>query len=149
MAGDRQHTRPGGITALSLFFAAGALISATAAVALLLPGGPLEPMWRLNPRGHAGFVSLGRLAPVLLFVVSVACATASVGLWRGARWGYRIAVGVLVVNLLGDALNTVLGIERRAVIGIPIVAAILFGLSRERIRMYFRRDANERDLRVR
>jgi hypothetical protein len=42
--------RPRGITALAIFFGMGACISSTACVSLLLPGSPLEPMWRLNPR---------------------------------------------------------------------------------------------------
>jgi hypothetical protein len=44
-----MSARPRGVTALAVFFGAGAAISLTSCVALLLPGGPLEPIWRLNP----------------------------------------------------------------------------------------------------
>ena len=51
--------RPHGITALSVFFAAGCLIALTSAVSLLFPESFLEPMWRLNPRARTAFSSMG------------------------------------------------------------------------------------------
>lgn len=130
--------RPAGITALAVFFAAGALVSATSCASLLTPGGPLEPMWRVNPRAHPAFARMGFWAPLLLSVVCVACALAARGLWRGALWGYRLSVGILAVHLAGDVLNVALGIEPRALIGIPIVAAILAFLATSRVRRFFR-----------
>ncbi len=121
---------PLGIKLLAAFFAAGALISVTTAVALLLPGGPLEPMWRLNPRAHEGFVQLGRWAVLLMVVVCIACATAAFGLWRGAPWGRRFAAGVLVVNLVGDASNAIFGNEPYSALGIPIAAVLIAYLLR-------------------
>jgi hypothetical protein len=44
--------RPGGVTALAIFFAVGATVSLVTIFALLLPGGVLEPIWRLNPRAR-------------------------------------------------------------------------------------------------
>lgn len=74
------ETRPGGVTALSLFFLAGAVISFVAGVSLLLPGSILEPIWRVNPRAHEAFMGLGGWAIVLLCAVCIACALAAVGL---------------------------------------------------------------------
>ncbi|MFL6293962.1 MAG: hypothetical protein ACJ759_23955 [Thermoanaerobaculia bacterium] len=129
--------RPRGITALSVFFAAGFLIALTSAVSLLLPESFLEPMWQLNPRARTAFSGMGMWAPALLGVVSVACAAASLGLWRGRRWGYRIGTGLLIVNLIGDVANVALGTEPRAIVGIPIVALLLFYLSRPGVRACF------------
>ena|SRR5215213_3694600 len=129
--------RPRGITALSLFFAAGCLIAFTSAVSLLFPESFLEPMWRLNPRARTAFSSMGMWAPVLLITVSAACGIAAFGLWRGRRWGYRVATGLLVVNLIGDVANVVLGTEPRAIVGIPIVALLLVYLFRPGVRCYF------------
>jgi hypothetical protein len=128
---------PVGIVALALFFGVGALISATACVSLLAPGSPLEPMWRLNPRAHDAFQRLGSASPAVLGVVSVACASAAAGLaWR-RRWGHRLAVALLGVNLLGDVLNVALGVEPRALVGVPIVAALLWYLTRPRVSASF------------
>src|SRR5713101_6620851 len=117
--------RPRGITALAVFFTAGASVSATSCVSLLSPGGPLEPMWRVNPRARAAFAHMGLSGLVLLAVVSGTCAFAAVGLWRGRRWGYWLAVALLSANLIGDVVNVTLGFELRALAGVPIVAALL------------------------
>src|SRR5215211_3026945 len=103
--------RPRGITALSVFFAAGFLIALTSAVSLLCPESFLEPMWQLNPRARTAFASMDTWAPVLLITVSAACGAAAFGLWRGRRWGYRVATGLLIVNLIGDVANVALGTE--------------------------------------
>src|SRR5215210_5903625 len=90
-----RGNRPLGITALGIFFAAGFLIALTSAISLLFPESFLEPMWRLNPRARTAFSSMGAWAPVLLITVSAACGAAAFGLWRGRRWGYRVATGLL------------------------------------------------------
>ena len=129
--------RPFGIIALCIFFAFGAAVSMTSAISILTPGGWLEPMWIVNPRARESFTTMGMFAPILLFAVSAACATASIGLWRRKMWGYRVAVGMFLANLIGDSISALLGIEPRAVIGIPIVAVILYLLTRKRAREYF------------
>jgi hypothetical protein len=129
--------RPRGITALAIFFVAGALISATAGVSLLVPNGPLEPMWRINPKGREAFATMGAWGPALLAIVCAACATAAIGSWRLRVWGYRTAVAMFVLNLVGDIGNVASGREPRALVGIPIVVLILFYLSRPRVRAAF------------
>lgn len=94
-------------------------------------------MWRLNPRGREGLGAIGVWGVILLFVVSIACAVAAVGLWRGLRWGYVTAVILLSVNLMGSILNVISMTEPRAAIGIPIVIAILVYLMRQRTRHFF------------
>jgi hypothetical protein len=129
--------RPVGITALSIFFLAGALISLTAGLSLLFPNSIIEPMWRVNPRGHQGLVRIGLWGVALLFAASVSCAAAAVGLWRSARWGHRVAVTLIAINLLSDVANSVLGAEPRAVVGVPIAFALLLYLMSKRVRKYF------------
>jgi len=126
------------IAVLAIFLGIGALIAFTSSVSLLLPGGLLEPIWRLNPRAREGFGRMGSLGPILLATVCVACAFSAVGLWRRRVWGYRLAVAMLIVNLLGDITNVALGTEPRALIGVPIVLALLAFLGRARTRSHFR-----------
>ena len=137
-----SETRPVGITLLSVFFSFGALISLTVFVSLLFPGSFLEPLWRLNPRAHEAFASVGAWSVVLMFAVCVSCALAALGLWRGARWGYRLALALLVINLLGDIANVILRTEPGAIAGVPIVIAILTYLMSRRVRRFFRREAS-------
>jgi hypothetical protein len=129
--------RPAGVTALAFFFLAGAGIAGISAVSLALPGSPLEPMWRLNPRARIAFSGLGLWAVAILVPVSLACAFASAGFFKGARWGYRLGLGILCVNLLGDTLNTILGIEPRAAFGIPIALGLVAYLRTKKVRRFF------------
>lgn len=117
--------RPLGISALSLFFVFGVVMSGLAALMLLFPGSVLEPLWRLNPRAREGFAAMGALAVLLMAVVCVACATAALGLWRGTRWGYWTALAILSVNLAGDTLNVFIAHDWRTLIGLPIGGAMI------------------------
>jgi len=112
--------RPLGVTALSLFFDFGALMSGLTAVLLLFPGTPLDTVWRLNPRAQEGFASMGGAALALMAIVSGACLTAALGLWRCAPWGYQVALAILTINLLGDTANFFIAHEWRTLIGLPI-----------------------------
>ena len=67
---------------------------------LLWPGGRLEPIWRLNPQAHAAFLGIGRWAVALMGAVAGACGLTAWGLWMRARWGHRLVVAVLAVNLM-------------------------------------------------
>jgi len=134
---NRQEDRPVGVTALSIFFSAGALIAFTSELSLLWPGSPLEPIWRINPRAREGFASMGSWAPPLLAGVCIACASSALGLWRARRWGHRLAIVVLSINLIGDAINAVFGREPRAAIGVPIAGLLIAYLLSERVRRFF------------
>jgi uncharacterized membrane protein (DUF2068 family) len=81
--------------------------------------------------------AIGWWGVVLMGVVSAACLITAVGLWRGARWGYWLAVVGLIVNLLGDTVNIVVEGDYRAAVGIPVVAVILIYLARRRVREFF------------
>lgn len=134
--------RPVGITALSIFFLFGATASFMTVILLLLPESFLAPIWRLNPRAHEGLTAIGGWAIVLMCVACVACAAAAVGLWRGLRWGYWLALVLLATNLLADIANVVSGTEPRAAIGIPIALAIIFFLISRRARTFFAKPAD-------
>lgn len=141
----KHRPRPLGIAALSIFFVFGAAASFVSAVSLLFPGSFLEPMWRVNPRAREGFAGMGAWAVVLMCSLSLVCAAAAVGLWRGARWGYRLAVSLLAMNLLGDVINVILGTEPAAVVGIPVVIAIFTYLLSRRVRRFFASPAGVAD----
>jgi hypothetical protein len=133
-----HKTRPTGVTVLGIFFMIATAITLVASISLKFPGSLLEPIWRLNPRGRAGLEAIGVWAVILLFSVSAACAASAIGLWRGKKWGYIVAIVVLSINLLGDMVNVISGNEPRAAIGIPIVVAILGYLMSQRVRRFFR-----------
>lgn len=117
---------------ISVFFAFGATMCALTVVLLLFPGTGLDFFWKFNPEAHAAFQSIGKLAVLLMFVVGIGCAFAATGLWRGCNWGIRLAVIILLINTIGDLLNAFLRHDYRALIGLPISAALIFYLARYR-----------------
>jgi hypothetical protein len=135
--------RPPGVTAFACFLAFGTLASGLSFISVLTPGGPLEPMWRLNPRAHEAFSHIGFWAPLLLATVCLACGAAAFGFFTGRLWGYWLGVALIVANLAGDLVNAVFGIEARAVYGVPIVALLLWYLASRRVRAYFRGTARD------
>jgi hypothetical protein len=135
--------RPFGVTALSLFLLAGAVMAAMAALSLAFPGGPLEPMWRLNARGHHGLAALRGWGIVGMALVSLGCAAAGVGLWLRRPWGLVLAIVLLVVQLGGDILDVLCGAEPRAIIGVPVVAGLLVYLAKTSVRSVFRHQRPE------
>ena len=80
---------------------------------------------------------MGTWAPLLLGTVCLACAASAYGFFRGKRWGYRLGIALLLVNLAGDLVNVALGIEPRAVFGVPIVALLIWYLSSTKVRAFF------------
>jgi|SRR5687768_7526550 len=130
--------RPRAVAALTIFFAAGATISLIAGISLLRPKSFLEPIWRLNPRAYENLARLGLWAGLLLSTISMLCAAAAIGLWRGSRWGYWLAVGLILTNLLGNVINVALGTEPRAIVGVPTAAALLaYLIVSEKVRDFF------------
>jgi hypothetical protein len=121
--------RPAGVTALCLFFAFGVCACVSAGALLLFPGSALDAVWRINPRGHAGFLRMGPWAVLLLAAVAFTCAVAAIGLRRNTAWGHRVALGILAVNLAGDLANA-LGGDARSLIGVPIALALIVYLWR-------------------
>ena len=129
--------RPAIVIALSILFLFGTIASFVSAVSLIFPDSFLEPLWRLNPRAHQAFGGMGVWAIVLMCVVSVSCLSGAIGLWRGRRWGFALAIILLTINLLGSIVNVATGTEPRAAVGIPIVILVLVFLTRRSVRRFF------------
>jgi hypothetical protein len=125
--------RPG-VIALVTFFSAGAAIAGITCIALLTPGDRWNAMWSLKPSARDEFAALGAFGPLVMAAVSSACALAAAGLWRGAEWGRRLAIGILAVNLAGDAMNAIFRHDLRTLIGLPIGALMIWYLMRPQVR---------------
>lgn len=105
-----------------------------AAILLLLWGAPSAraaenkpPSPARNSLSRARVDAGGRAAlQQVISAVCLACATSAVGLWRGNRWCYRLAIGLIATNLVADVVNVVLG------------AALLVYLGSRRVRAFFR-----------
>ena len=109
----------------------------TLTIVLLFFRGPrLDSLWRLNPDAHQAFQSLGNFAVLIMLVVGTGCAFAAIGLWRGRRWGLRVALIILSFNIIGDLFNALVRNDYRALIGLPIAGAMIFYLARRPGRIF-------------
>ena len=125
---------PAGLRALSIFFAFGAVMSGLTAILVAFPGTKLDAIWKLNSVARVELTKMGSWALVLMAAVCIACALAATGLWKRARWGHRLACGILVVNIAGDVTNAVLRSDPRTLIGVPIGGAMIAYLMSRRVR---------------
>jgi len=123
-----RNRPPVGISLLALFFAAGALICLVTMLALAFRGGFLDPVWRLRPDARIEFQKLGNWSVLLMATVGLACGLAALGLARRAEWGRRLAIGILIVNLVGDSLNAFLFHDLRTLVGLPIGGLMIWYL---------------------
>lgn len=69
--------------------------------------------------------------------VAGACALAAIGLCRRTRWGYRVAMGLLAINLVGDVANAAIRGDPRTLVGLPIAGLLLAYLLRRTVRDLF------------
>jgi hypothetical protein len=124
-----QSHRSVGTILLVIFFAAGAVICLVTMLALAFPGGFLESIWRLKTEARVQFQEIGHVASIaLMAIVGTACGLAALGLARNAEWGRRLAIGILIVNLVGDSLNTWLRHDPKTLIGLPIGGLMIWYL---------------------
>jgi hypothetical protein len=116
------------------FFAFGATMCLLTIVLLAFPGTKLDSLWNLNPEARIAFQSLGSWSILLMLAVGIGCALAAIGLWHGTLWGIRLALAILVVNILGDLINVITRQDYRSLIGLPIAGAMIFYLARSAAR---------------
>jgi hypothetical protein len=70
-------------------------------------------------------------------LVCIACGLSAFGLMKRLLWGLYLALGVLAVNLVGDAANAILRDDPRTLVGLPVGALLIAYLLRPRIRAWF------------
>ena len=131
-------TQPIGIFLLAIFFALSACILVGAGLVLLWPGTPLDAIWVLNPSRRALLEPYAALAGPGFLLLAVAMAAASAGCFMRRKWGWWLAVIIFVANGLGDLIQLFIGHVFEGTIGVAVAAALIFYLTRPRIRAAFR-----------
>jgi hypothetical protein len=131
------RTKAAGFTVIGIFLFFGAIMASLAATTLLRPGTALDRLWALNPTARGQLASVGRLAGLLFLLLGVALAAAGIGWFRRQLWGWRLAIVIIVTQILGDVLNCIRGDWLRGVTGVIIAGALLLFLLQPRIRATF------------
>jgi hypothetical protein len=80
-----------------------------ARLALVWPGTILDRMWTLNPRAYQQLAPFGKTLGIPFLLLSVALGSATAGWFNRRRWGWRLAVFIIVAQVLGDLVNVLMG----------------------------------------
>ena len=124
---------------LGVFFAFATAMCALAGLSLMTPDGPLDAIWGWKPDEHARLLALGPAVGAGFLLLALAMATASFGNFARRRWGWRLAMAIFTVNALADAARVPFGGPWEGLIGLTVTAAILWWLTRDRVRRSFDR----------
>jgi len=108
-----------------------------AGTTLVWPGTPLDRIWVLNPTAHLKLTSLGTRIGLAFLILAVALGTAGVGWFQKKRWGWRLAVCIIGIQVLGDLVNLMRGDYLRGVTGVVIAGALLLYLCRPPVKALF------------
>jgi hypothetical protein len=132
--------RPLGFAAIGLFLMFGAVMAALAGTTLLWHGTVLDRAWTLNPTAYQQLSPLGRKVGILFLILSSALVVSGIGWFRRRLLGWRLAVAIIAVQVLGDIINLVKGDWLRGGIGVVIAGALLLYLLTPRLRAEFSND---------
>jgi hypothetical protein len=134
---DAIGPKPLGFTAIGVFLFFGAVMASLAATTLLWRGTPLDRVWALNPMAYKQLAPLGVTVGILFLLLGATLITAGIGWFRRSLWGWRLAVAIIAIQVLGDVVNCVRGDWLRGGIGVIIAGALLLFLLQPKIRATF------------
>ncbi len=129
--------RSPGFTAIGIFLFFGAMMASLAATTLLWRGTALDRLWALNPMAYRQLAPLGGTVGILFVLLGAALTAAGIGWFRRRFWGWRLAVAIIAVQVLGDVVNCLRGDWLRGGTGVIIAGALLLFLLQPRIRATF------------
>ena len=136
-AGPLTTESPRGKTAMGIFLLFGAAMASLAGATLVWRGSAFDRMWTLNLRAYRELAPLGKVVGIPFLVLGVTLAIACVGWFKRRLWGWRLTVGIIAVQCLGDLVNAFLGDLVRGGIGFIIAGALLIYLLRPEVRGAF------------
>jgi len=134
----QAHARKGIIT-VGVFLIFATCAASYAALTLFWPGTVLDRAWSVNPYAHLRLALFGKTAGIPFLLLAAALAVAAVGWFRRRLWAWRLTVAIIVMQLLGDSVNLVIGDPLGGSLGLLIASALLFYLFRPSVRSAFAR----------
>ncbi len=133
-----MRTRPTGISIIGLFLLVAPVILVVSAISLLVPGTFLDQIWVVNETGYRQMLPFRGLVGIGFLALGVVIALAGIGLLKGRKWGWWLAVLVFAANGIGDGIRFLLGDFLGGSIGLVVVALILFYLTRPKVQDFFK-----------
>jgi len=100
-------------------------------------GTVLDRVWTLNPTAYRQLSPFGSKVGILFLILSAALVMSGIGWFRRRQWGWRLAVAIIAIEVLGDIINLFRGDWLRGGIGVVIAGALLLCLLTPRVRDEF------------
>jgi len=126
-----------GITVMGIFLFFGATMASLAGATLIWRGTTLDRLWLLNPRAYKELAPHGKAVGIPFLLLGIGLAVAGTGWFKRRLWGWRLAVCIIAIQVLGDLVNAFLGDLVRGGIGFIIAGALLIYLLRPEVRGAF------------
>jgi hypothetical protein len=132
-----QTKSPKGIIAVGIFLFFAAIMASLSGTTLVWRGTTLDRLWTLNPRAYKELAPHGKAAGIPFLLLGVTLAVAGMGWFKHRLWGWRLAVGIIAVQVLGDLVNAFIGDLVGGVVGFIIAGALFMYLLRPEVRAAF------------
>jgi len=97
----------------------------------------MEEIWRLYPARRASLMPYHDWLGPGFLMLAVVMVAASIGCFRQREWGWWLTVAIFAANGLSDAAQIVLGHFLEGGVGVAVAGAILFYLTRPKVRGLF------------
>ena len=130
---------PLGMRAVGIFLLFGALMASLAGTTLVWRGTVFARIWTLNPRAYKELLPFAKVPGILFLLLSIALLIAAWGWFKRHLWGWRLSVVLIGTQVLGNLVNMSMGNFIEGAIGITIAGALLFYLTRAKVRSFFER----------
>jgi hypothetical protein len=108
-----------------------------AGATLIWQGSALDRIWALNATAYKQLAPLGRNVGILFLLLSAALASAGAGWFKRRLWAWKLAVGVLLIQVLGDLVKILMGDLLRGGIGLILASVLLLYILRPEVRTLF------------
>lgn len=117
-------------------------MAGAAGISLARRGTVLERMWALNPRAFQELAPLGPIVGLLFLFLAAALLIAGIGWLKSRKWGWLLAVAIIGSQVMGNAVQILLGHVVEGIVGVAIAGALLFYITRKPMRRIFAETRN-------
>ena len=123
--------------AIGIFLFFGMAMAALAGTTLLWPGTDLDRIWLINPKAHSQLAALGPRIGLAFLLLALALGATAIGWFQKKRWGWRLAVCIIRIQVIGDFVNLLRGDHFGGATGVVIAGALLIYLYRPPMKALF------------
>lgn len=133
-----EATRPPrGLTAIGIFLLLGAGMAFLAGTTLVWRGTFLDRIWALNPRAYNLLAPYGKTIGIPFLLLGIILAFSGVGLLKRRVWGWRLALVIIVTQVLGNFVTALMGDITKGTVGVIISGGLFIYLLRPRVKSAF------------